>query len=115
MRQQRWQDWVMLAFAAWLFFSPFFLNYTSVSNVAAWNSYVLGAAVAVFSIWALIYPQKWEEWVNIVLALWLIVAPFVLQFYQTEAVAAWNQVILGLLIGGDAIWALAQRPSISHA
>ena len=61
MRQQRWQDWVMLAFAVWLFFSPFFLHYTSASNVAAWNSYILGAAVAVFSIWALAYPQKWEE------------------------------------------------------
>ena len=43
------------------------------------------------------------------------VAPFALSFYQTEAVAAWNQVILGLLIGGDAIWALAQRPTASHA
>jgi len=105
----------MLAFAAWLFFSPHILNYTSATNVAAWNSYALGAAVAVFAIWALAYPQKWEEWVNIVLALWLIVAPFVLSFYQTEAVAAWNQVVLGLLVGGDAIWALAQRPTASHA
>ena len=115
MKAKRWQDWAMLVFGVWLFFSPFFLTYGSLTGIAAWNSYILGAAVAVFAVWALADPQKWEEWVNIVLAVWLILAPFVLSFYQTEAVAAWNQVILGVLIGGDAIWALAQRPTPSHA
>ena len=42
-----------------------------------------------------------------------VLAPFMLRFYQREAVAAWNQVVLGLLVGGDAIWALAQPPTAS--
>jgi len=115
MKAKRWQDWVMLVFGAWLFLSPFVPGYGSLSGIAAWNSYILGVAVAVFAVWALADLRKWEEWVNIVLALWLILAPFVLRFYQTEAVAAWNQIILGALIGADAIWALAQRPTAAHA
>ena len=115
MNEKRWQDWVMLVFGVWLIVSPMFLGYGSLSGIAALNSYILGIAVAVFAIWALANPQKWEEWVNVVLALWLILAPFVLGFYHTEAAATWNQVILGVLVGGDAIWALAQRPHPSHA
>ncbi len=115
MTEKRWQDWAMLVFGLWLFFAPYFLIYHPPSGVAAWNSSVLGAAVTVFAISALVVPEKWEEWVNLALGLWLIAAPFALQFYQTEAVATWNQIILGVLIDGGAIWVLAQRPTLSPA
>lgn len=115
MKDRRWQDWVMLAFGLWLFFAPYFLIYHPLSGVAAWNSSVLGAAVTVFAVSALAVPDKWEEWMNLVLGLWLIAAPFALQFYQTETVATWNQVILGLLIGGNAILVLTRRPTALRA
>lgn len=108
MKTQRWQDWVMLVFGVWLFLSPFWMPaYASTSSVAAWNSYVLGVLVVAFAWAALATRDLWEERVNLVLGIWLIIAPFVLRFYGAETGAAWNQIILGVLIGADAIWMLA--------
>ena len=45
------------------------------------------------------------------LGAWMVVAPFVFGFYASEAVAAWNLAVVGVLIAADAIWALAARPS----
>lgn len=53
MKAKPWQDWVMLVFGAWLFFLPFFMTYGSMTGTAAWNSYILGVAVAIFAVWAL--------------------------------------------------------------
>ena len=108
MRAQRWQDWVMLAFGIWLFVSPFWmLVYGSLMDVAAWNSYVMGVLVAVFAWGALAGARRWEEWLQLIFGVWLIVSPFVLMFYAIEPTAAWNTIALGILIGLDAIWALA--------
>lgn len=111
MENRRWQDWVMLVLGVWLFFAPFFMSYGPLTNAAAWNSYIVGGAVSVFAVWALSSPEKWEEWVNLALGAWLVIAPFALDFYGTQETAAWNQIVAGVLIGGDAIWALAQRPT----
>jgi hypothetical protein len=118
MENRRWQDGVMIVFGVWLFFSPFILQYTSYTSPAAWNSYILGVAVTVVAITALVVPHLWEEWVNFVLAVWVFVSPWVLAF-NTNDVATLNHVVLGLLIAIDALWALNQRssqiPPISHA
>jgi len=108
MKTQRWQDWVMLILGAWLFFSPFWMNgYASTGSAAAWNSYIFGVVAVVLAVAALTTGQRWEEWVELILGIWLIVAPFFLSFYNTEHSAAWNQIIVGVLIAADAIWVLA--------
>ncbi|MFL6623249.1 MAG: SPW repeat protein [Sulfurifustis sp.] len=108
MRTQRWQDWVMLVLGIWLFLSPFWLTgYASTQSVAAWNSYVFGVLVAGFAWAALANQRRWEEWVELVLGIWLIISPFVLGFYRAEYGAAWNQIVLGVLIAADAAWVLA--------
>jgi hypothetical protein len=114
MSEKRWQYRVMLVLGWWLVFSPFFF-YGSLNDAAAWNSYLLGSAVVLLAVWTLPVLERWEERVNLVLGLWLIVAPFALGFYHAEVAAAWNQIILGMLIGADAIWALARLPTTSHA
>jgi len=108
---QRWQDWVILTLGVWLFFAPFFMSYGSITGAAAWSSYVAGTVAAVFAASALWTPaSQSEEWVNLALGLWLVIAPFVLGFYGSEAVAAWNHVVAGIVITGGAIWAMAARP-----
>jgi hypothetical protein len=78
MKQQRWQDWVMLILGAWVFFSPFWMPaYASRGDTAAWNAYIFGA-IAFFLAWgALATKQLWEEWLNLLIGIWLIIAPFV--------------------------------------
>ena len=112
MKSQRWQDWVMLVFGAWLFFAPFWMGgYSSSGSIGACNSYVLGVRVFAFAWAALATTRRWEEWVELALGVWLVIAPFVLRFWGPEHGAAWNQIVLGVLIGLDAIWVLASRPS----
>ncbi len=107
MREKRWQDWVMLIFGIWLFFAPFWMaGYASHSSMAAGNSYVLGILVFAFAWAALATANRWEEWVELVLGIWLITAPFVLGFWGGEHGAGVNQLVLGILIVLDAIWAL---------
>ena len=116
MKAQRWQDWVMLVFGVWVFLSPFWMPaYASTTDAAAWSSYILGILVVAFAWAALATRDLWEERVNLVLGILLIIAPFVLRFYSTETGAAWNQIILGILVGADAIWMLSAYRSTERA
>lgn len=109
--ERRWQDWVMLILGIWLFFSPFWMaGYASTGSVAAWNSYIFGVLVVAFAWAALAAPRKWEEWVELVMGIWLIIAPFVLGFFRVEYGAAWNQIVLGVLIAIGSLWSLAVYP-----
>lgn len=107
--KQRWQDWVNLVLGVWLFISPF-VGLGAVNSVIAWNSYVFGVAIVIFAIWALARPQQWEEWINFLIGLWLIISPFVLTYYATQQGPATNHIIVGILVAGGAIWAALQRP-----
>lgn len=110
---QRWQDWTNLVLGAWLVLAPLF-GVGSPSDAAAWNAYIGGGVVALVSIWALARPQeRWDEWLNLALGLWLIAAPFALAF-QTQPGPAWNQIVVGLVVGIDALWVILQRPTVSH-
>jgi hypothetical protein len=112
--KQRWQDWVNLFLGIWLFITPFF-GVDAINSVAAWNGYIFGGAVVVFSIWALSQPQAWEEWINFVLGAWLILAPFFLRF-AAETAAMWNHIIVGAIICLASLWATLARPKpMTHA
>ena len=59
--------------------------------------------------------RQWQEWVNLILAIWLFVSPWVLQFYpggRIETVpAAWNDWVVAIVIGVFSVAALAKaRP-----
>ncbi len=109
MTNKRWQDWVILVLGVWLFFSPFLLGYTQ--TMAASNAYVIGVGLALFAILALIDARVWEEWVNLALGAWLIISPFVLG-YSNMPTPTWNHIIVGLLVGADALWVI-MRPGVS--
>lgn len=95
----RWQDWIILAFGLWLLISPWWLQYFTGrpytdETAASWNSIFLGLAVAIIAVWALALPQKWEEWTNLALGLWLVASPWALRF-DTYTVATVNMVVVG--------------------
>lgn len=46
-------------------------------------------------------------WVNIVLGLWLLAAPFVLGYSASSVAALTNDVVLGILVIGGAWWVIA--------
>lgn len=109
MQTRRWQDWGMFALGVWLFFSPFWISsYGSLTSPATWSSCISGGLVAIFALGALAEGKRWEEWLNAVIGLWLVLSPFVLNYY--ESLAGWNHLIVGVLIGLDAMTVLMQRP-----
>lgn len=108
--EKRWQDWANAVFGIWLLISPFVLGYTDSGTLAAAHSYAIGIAVVVFAVAAIYQYYRWEEGVNLALGLWLIAAPFALDFSHIEP-AVWNHVIMGILIGIDALSMLLQKPT----
>lgn len=109
--RQLWHDWAALVIGAGLFLVPLFVSRGELIGPAAWNSYVVGAAVMIFAACALVSRRRCVEWATLVLGAWLIAAPFALGFYTGTGAAAWSQIVAGVLLAADAIWALAARPS----
>jgi hypothetical protein len=72
-------------------------------TMAAWNAAMLGVVIALAAASALVAYQRWVEWITAALAAWLIVSPYALGFAAVQA-AAWNHLVVGLLVGVLALW-----------
>jgi SPW repeat len=103
-----WRDVVNLILALWLVISPWALAYT-METIPMWNAIIVGVIIAVAAMAALIAFHKWEEWVNVALAVWLIVSPFALD-YASHTMVLWNQLIVGALVGILALWTALTTP-----
>jgi hypothetical protein len=113
---ERWRDWVMLVLGAWLFLSPWILGFAGGAPAgaepavagpaaAAWNAWIVGVVITALAIWAIVKFAEWQDWLTGILGVWLVIAPWVLGFSSLTA-AAWNQVIVGLLVVALAAWEL---------
>jgi signal transduction histidine kinase len=104
---RRWQDWANLVLGAWVFVSPWVLEYSgTASTSAAWNAHVMGAAIVVFALIAAYMPKAWEEMINTLAGVWLVVSPFVLGFASAMTIAL-HTVLVGILATAFAVWAMA--------
>ncbi len=116
--------WANLILAIWLFISPWVLQFGSsvqtaapgtagagapiaeVSN-AAWNAWVLGVIVFLVALSAIGRMELWQEWISLLLGIWIFIAPWVLGFVPLSA-ASWDHWIVGALIFLISAWNLAQ-------
>jgi hypothetical protein len=101
-------DVVNLILGMVLFFSPWAFD---LSVGAQWQTAsVIGIVIAVLSIAALAAFALWEEWLNLVAGLALIVSPWLLGFQNSDAMTI--DVVIGGLVAVFAafeVWALHQR------
>jgi hypothetical protein len=104
-RGTRWQDGANLVLAAWLFISPWVLQfaYTGANggngSLAAWDAWVLGVIVFLVALSAMGRRfVRGQEWVNLLLGIWIFVAPWVLAFANGNSTPAWDHWIVGALI-----------------
>jgi hypothetical protein len=87
------------------------------AQAAAWTAWSTGALIALVGVAALAghaYPAAWG---NLVLGVWVIVAPWLLGF-AALAVAMWSHVVLGVLVALAAateLWAEHRAPPHVHA
>jgi hypothetical protein len=109
------QDWANIVLAILLFISPWVIGF-SPDKAAAWNAWIVGVVIAVLAIAALSAFAVWEEWINLLLGLWLIISPWVLGF-ASDIHAMWTSVILGIIAALISAWAVwdYQRGTHVHA
>ena len=77
-----------------VFFSPWLFHFTAGAETT--NSLTLGVIIVVLSIAALAPFTVWEEWLNLVAGLWLIVSPWVLKFSGGTAMKV--DVVIGIIV-----------------
>jgi len=106
--KHRWQDWINLMFSVWLYFSPWLLEY-SIARAGVWDSVIFGIAIFSVSLWALITPQAWQRWANLVLGATLSASPWILGF-SSYARATWNLIFVGVVVAVLSVGALGRRP-----
>ncbi len=82
----------------WLIIAPFVLGYARL-DAAETNDIVVGILVAIIAAIRSFgaFTQPGWSWVNVLLGIWLIIAPFVLG-YSGNATPLWNDIILGIVI-----------------
>ena len=72
-----------LFLAAVLFVSPWLFKLTnSQGKIDLW---VTSAIIVVLSLGAIIAYRDWEEWINVLMGVWLIASPWLLGFPHTRA------------------------------
>ena len=103
-----WRDAANFILGLWLIISPWVLAY-AMETLPTRNACIVGVIIAVAAAAAFFAFHKWEEWINVVLAAWLIVSPFLFG-YQAYSTIFWNQIIVGVLVGGLALWAVIVTP-----
>ena len=77
-----------------------------------WVWVVAGVVIAVLAVAALAAFAVWEEWLNLIVGLWTLIAPWVLGF-QVNRTAMTVHVVVGILVAVLAaieIWIMSQNP-----
>lgn len=103
MLKQGWRnasviDVINLALGIGIASTPWFFGFSSV-DLAARNAWVAGGVIAVAAVIALISFADWEEWINLVVGLWVAISPWALSVHLTLSQDAMRtQVALGLVV-----------------
>jgi hypothetical protein len=101
-------NWIVVVLGAWEVLVPFILGYSRASSGALWDAIIIGIAIVVLAGWAALSSQittaKTLSWINTVLGVWLIVAPFIIR-YSNVGTALWNDIIVGIVVAVLSVWA----------
>lgn len=104
-RMKHWQDVVSVLVAIWLMVSPWVLGFAHSHLAATGNCVMIGLVLFAFEMVELFVPESWEEYSELVMGLWLIGSPWVLEFRQIPA-AVQDVTIVGIVTCLLALWVL---------
>lgn len=103
-------DVANLVLGAFLFFSPWIFGFDA--GKISQNATIAGIVIAVIAIAALAAFAVWEEWLNLIVGLWVLVSPWVLKF-QGATHAMTVHVIVGAavaILAAVELWIMSQNP-----
>jgi hypothetical protein len=102
----KWQDWASFALGLWLAVSPWIAGYAE-QEAATANAVIVGLVLALGSHFECVACDDLPaEWLNLGIGLWLVSAPFILEF-PSPAVASANSLVVGAFVAALAVSALS--------
>lgn len=104
-RVKHWQDPVNALLGAWLILSPWVLGFQNVV-VATVTTAAIGVLLIATGAGAMQFAQAWEEWLDVILGLALMLAPVLLGFDAARP-ALLNALVTGGAVTALALWVLA--------
>jgi hypothetical protein len=114
--KRRWQDHIIFIIGIWLVASPWALGaYGSDSlpvGLPAWNFFLFGLIVAALGAAAYGSYHFWEDRIDILLGVWLVISPWILRYTENPPFT-WNALLVGLLLIVLAAWALLRKRSVN--
>lgn len=103
---EKWQDWASFALSLWLAISPWVMGYAE-HEAATWNAVIVGLALALASHFECVACDELPaEWLNLAAGVWLLCAPFVLEFTAARVATA-TVVVVGAFVVALAVSALS--------
>ena len=103
-------DAINVALGVFLFLSPWIFGFTS--GMAKHTSWMAGAAIAIVGIFAIVEFFESEEWINLVLGLWVAVCAWIVGF-SAETTAMQVHLIIGISVAALAaieLWGVHHAP-----
>ncbi len=94
-----WEDWVDMVLGVWLAMSPWILGFADSDVSATRNALFIGIAVAVLSGSTFLIYNAVEEWLDLILGIWLIVSPWVLSSSGNSALTL-DFIVVGAVVAG---------------
>lgn len=111
MERIHWQDAVTLLTGIALIAVALFVDITPPEGVslaaAIWNIALVGGAAVIIAVAAMYAFNEWEEGLELVLGIWLIVSPWLLGFSDIR-ILTWLAVVGGAIIALMALTVLIQ-------
>jgi SPW repeat len=102
---KHWQDPTNAVLGGALILAPFAAEFTG-EMVPTLNAVIVGLALVVTALGAMIAPKAWEEWTEAILGLWMIMSPWVLAYSHVQS-AMYVAVAIGVVVVLLALWTLA--------
>lgn len=103
-RIKHWQDVVNAMLGAWLILSPWVLGFQGIV-VATTSTVAVGALLIASSLGAMQVPAAWEEWLDVMLGIALMLLPGLLGF-DSVPLALQNALVTGGVVTALALWVL---------
>ncbi len=107
-------DGINLLLGAILLVSPWVLGFAS-DRMASWNACVSAAVIVGVAVTALLSFAEWEEWVEFVVGIWVLLSPWLIGYGDTGPAHTVHTVV-GLGVIGLSLWELwlvhGQRPDV---
>ena len=104
---------IALLAGLWLFISPWVYGAYHVPN--AWNSWIVGAIIAIFAAFRLGYPvnTQWMSWINALLGIWTFISPWIYG-YSGDQGRFINSLCVGVIVFLVAVRNAMSTPHMHH-